>query len=238
MKKDIRVLGIIPARGGSKRIPRKNIVRVAGKPLITYAIDAAKRSKKLDAFIVSTDDREIAVLAKTLGADVPFLRPKKYAKDKSRDIEYAQHALEWLQKHRGWKPDIIVLLPPDAPLRTGKDIDRVVKFLEDENLDSVRTLTGPVRHPLLKSMWTIRDAKKNLITPLFPEFVGMPGQELPPYYLSVGLVYATRARFIRNGTLWGPRIGGYLIEAKRCVEIDEKEQLRQAETALRKRKTL
>ncbi|MBU0766650.1 acylneuraminate cytidylyltransferase family protein [Patescibacteria group bacterium] len=229
---NIKVLGIIPARGGSKRIPRKNIVPVAGKPLISYTIQAAEESKKLDAFIVSTDDREIASLAQSLGADTPFLRPKKYARDDSQDIEYVTHALGWLEKYRGWQPEVIVLLPPDAPLKTGKDIDRAVEFLVEQDFDSVRTLVGPILHPPYKAMWVMKDAKKKLITPLFPQFVGMPCQQLPEYYLSVGMVYVTRSKFIKQGTLWGTRIGGYIMDAQKCIEIDEEDQLRQTEVIL------
>lgn len=238
MTKDIRVLGIIPARGGSKRIPRKNIASLAGKPLISYAIHAARESRMLDAFIVSTDDPAIAAMASSFGADVPFLRPHRYARDSSRDIAYARHALEWLKRHRKWQPEIIVLLPPDTPLRTGKDIDNVVRFLIKEKLDSVRTLVGPIQHPSCKAMWTMKDACGKRIIPLFPEFVGKPGQEVPPYYLSVGLVYVTRAKFIKRGTLWGKNIGGYVMDAEKCVEIDEQEQLSRAEFLLRKQKSL
>lgn len=234
MTRNIRVLGIIPARGGSKRIPLKNLAPLAGKPLIAYAIHAAQESRMLDACIVSTDDPKIAAVASSLGADVPFLRPRKYAQDSSRDIAYAKHALEWLKRHRKWQPEIIVLLPPDAPLRTGKDIDHAVKFLLSEKFDSVRTLAGPLRHPPLKALWTMKDARKKQITPLFPHLVGAPMQKVPPYYLSVGVVYVTRARFILRGALWGKRIGGYVMDAEQCVEIDEPEQLKQAAAYLLK----
>lgn len=231
---NVKILGIIPARGGSKRIPGKNIVRVAGKSLISYAIQAAKESKILDAFIVSTDARDIASLAKTLGADVPFLRPKKYARDDSQDIEFATHALNWLEKHRCWQPEIIVLLPPDAPTRTGEDIDRVVEFLIEHDLDSVRTLAGPILYPSYKAMWVMKDAKKKLIAPLFPQYVGMPTQQLPEYYVSMGMVYATRSKFVKQGNMWGSRIGGYIMEKERCLEIDEPEQIPQAAVIIQK----
>ncbi len=234
----IRVLAIIPARAGSKRVKNKNVRRVAGKPLIQFAIEAAAAAKTVDACIVSTDSTEIAALAKKLGADVPFLRPKEFARDDSPDIEYAKHALQWVEKNRKWKPEVIVLLPPDAPLRSAKDIDGVVNFLLKENLDSVRTLSGPVRHPPFKALWVMKKGKGNRIAPLFPQFVGMPSQQLPAYFLSVSVAYATRANFVKKGTLWGPRVGGYLIEENQCVEIDEEDQLRQAELALLKRKTL
>lgn len=234
MKKTVKVLGIIPARGGSKRVPRKNIATIKGKPLIAYAIEAAKDSEVLDAFIVSTDDGEIAALAKKLGADVPFLRPKKFATDTSPDIEYLRHALEWLKEHRGWSPETIVMLPPDVPLRTGKDIDGVVRFMRKNKLDSVRTLV-PLGYPA-KALWTMgADAPR--IAPVFPALVGKRSQEMPIAYVSVGIAYATRAEFINKGSLWGPKIGGYVVESGRGIEIDEPAQLRQAEIALRKRKT-
>src|SRR3989338_8303858 len=104
--KSPRVVAIIPARGGSKSIPHKNIALVGDKPLIYYTIREAKRSKLLDAIIVSTDDPKIAGISKKYGADVPFLRPKKYATDTSRDIEFLKHAVLWLGENRGWKPEI------------------------------------------------------------------------------------------------------------------------------------
>ena len=229
--KPLRVLGIIPARGGSKRVPGKNVARVAGKPLIEHAIRAARASKKLDAFLVSTDSPAIAKTARALGADVPFLRPKEFATDRSPDIEYARHALEWWDAHRDWKPDIIVLLPPDVPLRTGKDIDRVIAMLIDEDLDSVRTIAGPMRHPPIKAMWI--KGKGALIDPLHPEFVGKPSQTIPEYYLSVGVAYATRAVFVRKGKLWGPRVGGCVVAPEKALEIDEPGHLRQAQRLFR-----
>jgi CMP-N,N'-diacetyllegionaminic acid synthase len=235
MPKSIRVLGIIPARGGSRRVPRKNISKVAGKPLISYAIKAAQDSKVLDACIVSTDDSDIAAIAQKAGADVPFLRPKKYATDQSPDIEYVQHALAWLKENRDWSPTIIVLLPPDVPLRTGKDIDAVVRFMIKHKFDSVRTIAGPLAHPL-KALWVLDDADGKRIKPLFPEYVGKPSQQVPAHYIASAFVYATHASFIAQGTLWGPNIGGYVIPMDTAIDIDEPEQLRQAEVALRKRK--
>lgn len=234
MKRTLRVLGIIPARGGSKRVPGKNVARVGGKPLIEHAIRAAQASKLLNAFIVSTDDPAIAKAAASFGAEVPFLRPKQFATDSSPDIEYARHALEWWDSHRDWKPDVIVLLPPDVPLRTGKDIDRAIDMLIDEDLDSVRTIAGPMRHPPIKALW-IR-GKGALIDPLHPEFIGKPSQAVPACYLSVGVAYVTRAAFVRKGELWGPRVGGCVVPLERALEIDEPEHLRQAQRLFRKPK--
>ncbi len=233
---NVKILGIIPARGGSKRIPRKNIALLAGRPLIAYAIRAAKEAKTLDACVVSTDDPAIAAIAKSLGGDAPFLRPGRYAGDAAPDIGYARHALRWLAAHRGWHPEIVVLLPPDCPARTGSDIDRAVRFLVKGNYESVRTLVRPAPRVPYKALWMMRDARRNLIAPLFAQYVGKPSQRIPEYYLSVGMAYVTRAKYILRGTLWGPRVGGLLMDARRCIEIDEPEQWAQAEKIISKMK--
>ena len=116
-------LGIIPARGGSKGIRNKNIRAFAGKPLIAYAIDAAKKSRYLSRTVVSTESEEIARVAKEYGAEVPFLRPKELAEDTSKVFDAIAHLLEKLKTDEGYAPDYIVLLQPTSPLRTAKDID-------------------------------------------------------------------------------------------------------------------
>src|SRR3989338_3941268 len=152
MKKTVKILGIIPARGGSTSIKLKNIANVAGKPLIYYTICAAKKSKLLDAFIVSTDSPKIAEIAKDCGADVPFLRPKNTAKKFSAEIEYQQHALKWLEKNRGWKPEIVVIIKATSPLRPASDIDRTIRTLQKGKFSMVRTVARPHQHPY--RIWT------------------------------------------------------------------------------------
>ncbi|MEK9186010.1 MAG: acylneuraminate cytidylyltransferase family protein, partial [Patescibacteria group bacterium] len=139
--KKIQVLGIIPARGGSKSIPYKNIADVGGKPLIYYTIREAKKSKLLDAFIVSTDDPKIAAVAKKYGADVPFLRPAKISGDRSIDIEFMRHALDWVKKNRGWEPEILVNLRPTSPLRTAEDINKVIEVAIKNKCSIVKTIS-------------------------------------------------------------------------------------------------
>lgn len=117
-----RVLAVIPARGGSKRVPRKNIRPVAGKPLLAWTIDAAKASKYIDRCIVSTDDEEVADIARQCGAEVPFMRPAELAQDESSSIEMLRHAARKLPDH-----DIIVLLQPTSPERTAADIDAALE---------------------------------------------------------------------------------------------------------------
>ena len=231
MSKKVRILGIIPARGGSKSIPYKNIALLNGKPLISYAIKAAQESKLLDALIISTDDEKIKKVAEEYGADVPFLRPKKYAQDMSRDIEYLQHALTWLEKQRGWTPEIVVMLQPTTPWRTGKDIDDVVKFMLESGADSVRTMIDPGHYNPFK-MWVEVDAKTKKIVPMLRltskyRKLGsdVPRQLLPTYYLPFGLVYVTKSKFIKKGRVLGNDVKPYLIDPKRLTDIDSPEDL-------------
>ena len=147
-KKKLKIIAIIPARGGSKGLPRKNIFPLMGKPLIAYTIEVAKKSKYLSRIIVSTDDKEIATIAEKYGAEVPFLRPKEFAKDDTPDLPVFQHAIKWLEENENYKPHIIVNLRPTSPLRKAKDIDQAIKKLIDTKADSVRTLSNVgTNHP-------------------------------------------------------------------------------------------
>ncbi|MBI4160704.1 MAG: acylneuraminate cytidylyltransferase family protein [Candidatus Yanofskybacteria bacterium] len=237
----IRILGVIPARGGSRGIPRKNIASLLGKPLIYYTIRAAQQSRLLDAFIVSTDDPEIAAVARRLGADVPFLRPKKFARYTSTDIEWLRHAVLAVEKERGWRPEIIVTLYPTAPLRTARDIDRVLQFMLDTGCDSVRTVASPSPHNPFK-MWSFIDEKKGKIKPLLRTKhystlgTDVPRQTLPKIYWQTGMVNATRTKFIKRGVIWGPDVRGVITDPLRTVDLDEPKDLKQAERIMRELK--
>lgn len=232
-QKQVRVLAVIPARGGSKSIPHKNIALVGGKPLIYYTIREAARAKRLDATLVSTDDAAIAEVARSFGADVPFLRPKKFAGDHSRDIEFLQHAVQWVEKERGWKPEIVVFLQPTSPTRTGEDIDAVLDFMEREGCDSVRTVVPPPYHPL--KMMVMTDEKTKRIMPiisLIPSLkrlgADVPRQLLSPAVQPVGLVYATRTRFIKKGRVWGDDVRAFFMPREKLTDIDSPEDLERA----------
>jgi CMP-N-acetylneuraminic acid synthetase len=149
VKKDKNVVAIIPARGGSKGLPRKNILPLLGKPLIQYTIDAAKQAKLLDRIIVSTDDPEIAEIAKGLGAEVPFLRPAELAQDHSSTEEALRHAVIWLKQNEGYAIDIVVYLQLTDFFKKSEWIDQAVAMLlEDESLESAF-----VAHPDYKNYW-------------------------------------------------------------------------------------
>lgn len=242
-KKEVKILGIIPARGGSKSIPHKNIALLAGKPLIYYTIREAKTSRLLDAFIVSTDDPKIARIAKSLGADVPFLRPKKFAGDRSPDIEFFQHAISWIDKNRGWKPEIVVNLRPTAPLRIAEDIDRVISLMLETGCDSVRTVSAPNPFNPFK-MWTFSARANGVIKPLLPTKhytklgTDVPRQILPKVYWQNGLVDATKVKFIKKGVIYGPDIRGIITDPKRNADLDEPKDLKRAERLMRELKLL
>ncbi len=236
---DIKILAIIPARGGSKGIPRKNIADLGGKPLIYYTIREAKRSQLIDASIVSTDDEEIAEVARKCGADVPFLRPKELAGDLSRDIDFLKHAVLWLEENRGWRPEIIVLLQPTSPSRTGRDIDRVLKFMIETGCDSVRTVVNPSPYNPFK-MWQVVDSQQKIIKPLIAKTncgslgSDVPRQLLPQFCQPVGLVYTTKTKFIKQGQVWGDDVRAFYVSTDKYVDIDNIGDLLHAEEVLKR----
>ena len=145
----MNVLGIIPARGGSKRVINKNIRDLAGKPLISFTIKAALGSKLINRLIVSTDNEEIAEIAKRYGAEVPFLRPASLAQDDTPDQPVFQHALKSLSKQDGYEPDIVLNLRPTTPFKTPKTIAKVIEKMRETKADIVRTMSPveSVNHP-------------------------------------------------------------------------------------------
>ena len=145
--KSYKILAIIPARGGSKGIRRKNLQKLSGKPLIAHTIIAAKKTKSINKIIVSTDDKEIGKISKNNGAEVPFLRPKQISKDTSSIIEVIKHALKFLQENQSYVPDIIILLQPTSPLRTSQLITKTINTLKKSKATSVITVSKITKHP-------------------------------------------------------------------------------------------
>ena len=238
--KQIKILGIIPARGGSKGIHRKNIVPLCGKPLIVYTIETAARSKLINATIISTDDREIARVAEKYGGDVPFLRPPELAKDDSPDIDFLKHALEWVEAYRNWHPEILVVLQPTLPFRTVEDIDKTLQFMLDQKCDSVRTLALPTHITPFK-MWFLDDPETGKMSPVLKSeyyeelLTDAPRQKLRPAYWQPGIVIATRPEFVRKGKIFGPDLRGFIVDIKNAHDIDEPEDLEFAEYLMKKR---
>jgi CMP-N-acetylneuraminic acid synthetase len=222
----VSVVAIIPARGGSKGIPRKNVVDVGGRPLIAYSIDHAKASRHVDRVIVSTDDEQIAAVARAYGAEVPFRRPDELAGDTVLDLPVFEHALRWLEEHEGDRPDIIVHLRPTAPLRPAGQIDAMIELLQShDDADSVRSVSRPGPHPW--RMFTI--AEDGFLRPLVTEHAQpylLRRQELPEVYWYNAVTDVTRRRTIfEKHSMTGDRILPYVIESRYVVDIDEPEDL-------------
>lgn len=217
--KNKKIIAIIPARGGSKGIPRKNIKLLAGKPLIAYTIEAALKSKYLDRVIVSTEDREIAEISKKYGAEVPFFRPKKLAGDEVPVIPYIpRHVLEELEKRENFKPDIIVILQPSSPLRGTKYIDLAIEKLIKTKCDWVVTVSKVNQHP-----FRMRKMKGDKLEPLFKkENIWAQRQDLPPVYHFNGAVYVTwKNVLIQKEVFKNKDWRGVVMKEEDAVDIDE-----------------
>ncbi len=227
----LNVLGVIPARGGSKSIHRKNLVQLAGRPLIDYAIKAAIESRCLTRTILSTEDEEIRKVAKLCGADVPFIRPFDLATDEAPSVAVAQHALEYMEKEDGRTYDLMCLLQPTAPLRTSEDIDSAITMLINSDADSVISLTQVIEpHPA--KMICLSDG---LATPFLPQAWSEHNrrQDLEPVYCLNGSVYCVRRNVLMSGSLWGQATLGYVMPQERSVNIDDSADLLRAECMLR-----
>ncbi len=216
------ILGIIPARGGSKGIPRKNIIDLGGKPLLYYTIKAAKEAGILDRLVLSSEDTEIIDIAKSLGVEVPFVRPSEYAQDHVGDQPVLQHALTALKDLDGYQPDLVLYLKPTIPFRIGDDIKNVVKKLKDKNVDSVRTVTETtgVNHPYW--MFTMDD--HGLSQALIPgkSIAKYPRRQLlPPVYRLNGVVEGLKPEFILNhDSIYGKKMALVTVPENRAVDID------------------
>lgn len=223
IKQKREVLAIIPARGGSKGIPRKNIRQLAGYPLIAYSIEIAKQSALVTRIVVSTDDKEIASVAKEYGAEVPFLRPSELAQDDTRDLPVFQHALRWLKENEGYQPDVVVQLRPTAPIRERDSIDRAVRLIFDNpSVDSVRAVVIPDKNPF--KMWTLR--ADGLMDPLIqlkaiPEAYNAPRQSLPEAYWHSGQIDVIRPEtLLEKNSMSGEKIMPIILDPLYSIDID------------------
>ncbi len=216
----IPVLALIPARGGSKGIPRKNIRLLGGVPLIAYSIAAGLQSRLVGRVIVSTDDEEIASVARAWGAETPFLRPAEHAQDATTDLPVFQHALEWLAEHENYRPEIVVQLRPTSPFRPLDCVDRAVQALLDHpDADSVRGVVPSGENPY--KMWRLSPdgpMRPLLDAPGLTEPYNMPRQKLPPTYWQTGHIDAVRAGVVLQGSMSGAAI--YPLEIDPAFKVD------------------
>lgn len=218
------ILALIPARGGSKGIPRKNIKPFAGYPLIAWSIAAGLQAHTVNRIIVSTDDAEIAAVAREYGAETPFMRPPELAQDRTTDLPVFEHALKWLEEIEGYKPDIIVQLRPTSPIRPKDCVDGAVKVLiENADADCVRGVVPAGQNPF--KMWRFNGYDKPMKPLLEVEGIAepynAPRQVLPPVYWQTGHVDAIRTSTItRKHSLTGNTIYPLVIDPRYTVDID------------------
>jgi len=218
------ILALIPARGGSKGIPRKNIRNFAGYPLIAWSIAAGSQSHTVNRVIVSTDDEEIAAVAREYGAEVPFMRPPELAQDRTTDLPVFEHALKWLEDIEAYKPDIVIQLRPTSPIRPKDCIDGAVKTLmEHSQADCVRGVVTAGQNPY--KMWRFNGYDKPMRPLLEVEGVtepyNAPRQILPPVYWQTGHIDVIRTSTItRRHSLTGNVIYPHVIDSRYTVDID------------------
>jgi CMP-N,N'-diacetyllegionaminic acid synthase len=224
----MRILGLIPARGGSKGVPRKNIRLLGEKPLIAYTIESAINSKQFADIVVSTDDAEIANVAEQFGAKVPFIRPAELSTDAAKSIDVVIHALEMLE-NSGERYDAICLLQPTNPFRSSQFIiDAITKF----KTEKVETLLSvlPVPHEY-NPHWTFEINKNGYLTISTGDEIIIPRrQELPAAYCRDGSIYLVLFETIKNNrTFYGKTIGYIEADEKFHVNIDTQDDWNKAE---------
>jgi CMP-N-acetylneuraminic acid synthetase len=215
----MRVLGIVPARGGSKGIPRKNIAPLFGKPLLVYTADAVRAAKLLTRTVLSTEDEEIACVGRACGLEVPFLRPRELALDETPTIAVLQDVVRSFEA-MGEYYDAVFILQPTNPLRRPTDIDGAIELLERSGADSVISFVDVgEKHPARMKFIT---AEGKVIDPPFKEqFEGQRRQELPVLYLRTGEVYVTRRSVLmEQNSVQGCDCRAWIIPEARACNID------------------
>lgn len=226
-----KILAIIPARGGSKGIPHKNIIDLCGKPLIAYTIEEAKKSKYIDCVLVSTDSMEIKEKAILYGAEVPFLRPDNLSTDKAKSIDVVLHTIDFL-KYADRIFDYVILLQPTSPLREVKDIDKALKIAIEGNHDSLVSLCETDENPVL--MRTIKDNKLEEIMKFSGE--NMRRQELPKFYKFNGAIYVNSVHMLNDEKVFiNTNTIPYIMSKESSVDVDEKIDLKLVEFLLKEK---
>ncbi len=224
------IVGIIPARSGSKAVPKKNIALCAGRPLLAYTCDAALASRRLDRVILSTDDEEIATVGRSCGVEAPFLRPPELADDDTPMVAVLQQALDWLEAH-GERVDALVLLQPTSPLREARHIDEAIELLLGTAADSVVSV---VEVPHQFNPVSVLRMEKGRLTPfLANQPLITCRQDKPRVYARNGpAVLVTRPNVIRSDALYGPITLGYPMAPEESIDVDETADLKTVERIL------
>lgn len=230
-----KILAVIPARGGSKGVARKNVRPICGKPLIVYTIETALAARHiLDRIIVSTDDEEIAAIARQSGADVPFMRPPELAGDQTPTLPVLQHAVNFIETAEDLTLDWVLLLQPTTPLRIVEDIETSINLTRQNRCDSVISVVQVfAEHPIFMK----RIENNRLLAYCLEEKEGTRRQDIgPPAYMKNGAIYLTRRDVLmENDSIWGNVIQPYVMPPERSVNIDNEIDLKLAEVLISQR---
>ena len=233
--RDEGAVALIPARGGSRSIPRKNLRDFAGFPLLAWSIEAARQARGISRVLVSTDDPEILQTALAFGAEAPFLRPPELARDETPDLPVFEHALRWLEEEEGYRPRLMVQLRPTSPLRPLGLVDEALGLMEeDPEAHSLRAVSPPGQNPY--KMWR-PDQGGCRIVPLLdgiPEAYNQPRQSLPPTLWQTGhLDVVRRETLISLRSMTGSRVRPIVVGPEYSVDIDTTDQWAFAEWVVR-----
>jgi N-acylneuraminate cytidylyltransferase len=225
------ILAIIPARGGSKGVPRKNIKLLDEKPLISYTINSAKKSALIDTLILSSDDDEIINLAKNLNVNVPFKRPEHLAKDNSGSLDVVQHAIQFLEKQNKYF-DAVLLLQPTTPFREDGFIDKAIEKFCNAKCDALVSVL-PVPHQY-NPHWVFKKNSKGFleISTAEKEIIKRR-QDLPQAYFRDGSIYITKTDIIKSGSFYGDKLSYIISNPKNYVNIDTVDDWKKAEVILK-----
>ncbi|MFC6099488.1 acylneuraminate cytidylyltransferase family protein [Olivibacter domesticus] len=209
------MLAIIPARGGSKGLPGKNIKLLAGKPLLAYTIEAALKAKDITRVIISTDSDEIAKIAIKYGAECPFLRPSELSTDSARSVDVYKHAMNWLQINKDDVVDSVVILQPTSPLRTNLDIDKAISIFYEKNADSVVSYCQE-HHPIKWHKYITPDGKFENI---FEESINNRQLERPSFFPN-GAIYIFKRTLIETEKYYTAKSYAYIMDRRNSIDID------------------
>lgn len=226
-----KILAIIPARGGSKGVPRKNIRLAGGKPLISWIIEAAQKSVYIDRLILSSDDDEIIQVAQKCGCEVPFIRPYELAQDNSSISDVVLHALNQIPGY-----DYVMVLQPTSPLTIEDDIDGCIELCISSGYKSLVSVTEPNKSPY----WMFKMGPSNQLEPILGQkYLQKRRQDLPSAYIPTGAVYiAESIWFLHNKSFYSEMTSGYIIPSRRSLDIDTEDDLKLFTSKLRHQKKL
>lgn len=226
------IVALVPARGGSRRVPRKNLAPCAGKPLLAWTAEASLGAQSIDRVILSTDDEKIAAVGRSLGLEVPFLRPAHLGDAEAPMIPVMQHALDWFENDQGLEVKALVLLQPTSPLRTARHIDEAVALLHSTSSESVVSV---VRLPHIHSPAMLHRLRTDATLEPYvdPTIFADPAE--PAYARNGPAILINRPAVLRRGEKFGTPMAGYIMPAEASIDVDEPFDLELAEFFLLKR---